>query len=114
VSHVRIKKRDILSLEDFPADATDFMGGGASEEEAENEYRRALLNFAFRKINEEERSLITLHYFDDLSTDEIAEVTGISKSNVKVRLFRARQKMLQVIGNSEKKRMMPYEYTGRI
>jgi RNA polymerase sigma factor (sigma-70 family) len=114
VSYVRIKKREVLSIEDFPADATDFMGGGTSEEEAETEYRRALLNFAFRKINEEERSLITLHYFDDMSTDEIAEVTGISKANVKVRLFRARQKMLQVIGYSEKKRMLPYEYTGRI
>ncbi len=56
------------------------------------------------KISEEERSLITLHYFEDLSTDEIADITGISKANVKVKLFRARQKMMQVIGNSEKKR----------
>ena len=26
ISHVRIKKKGVLSLEDFPADATDFIG----------------------------------------------------------------------------------------
>ena len=48
VSYVRIKKKEILSLEDFPADAVDFIGTGNSEEEDESEYRESLLNFAFR------------------------------------------------------------------
>ena len=78
------------------------------------EYRRSLINFAFQKISEEDRSLITLHYYEEMSTEEISEVTGISKSNVKVKLFRARQKMLQIIENAEKKRNIPYEYTARI
>lgn len=111
ISYVRLKKREVLSLEDFPADATDFLGTAASEEEAETEYRRSLINFAFQKISEEDRSLITLHYYEEMNTEEISEVTGISKSNVKVKLFRARQKMLQIFENTEKKRMIPYEYT---
>jgi RNA polymerase sigma-70 factor (ECF subfamily) len=111
VSYVRIKKKDILSLEDFPADATDFIGTCTSEEEAESEYRRSLINFAFQKIGEEERSLITLHYYEEMSTEEISEVTGISKSNIKVKLFRARQKMLQIFENTEKNRTIPYEFT---
>jgi len=114
ISYVRIKKKEILSLEDFPADATDFQGTGSSEEEAESEYRRSLINFAFQKISEEERSLITLHYYEEMSTEEISEITGISKSNVKVKLFRARQKMYQVIENAENKRMRAYEHTERI
>ncbi len=104
ISYVRLKKRDLLSLEDFPADATDFIGTDASEEEAEIEYRKSLLNFAFQKISEEDRSLITLHYYEEMSTEEISDVTGISKTNIKVKLFRARQKMFQVIENAEKKR----------
>ena len=111
VSYVRIKKKDILSLEDFPADATDFIGTCTSEEEAESEYRRSLINFAFQKIGEEERSLITLHYYEEMSTEEISEVTGISKSNIKVKLFRARQKMLQIFENTQKNRTIPYEFT---
>ena len=114
VSFVRVKKREILSLDDFPADTRDFMGTGISEEEAEIEYRRSLINFAFQKISEEDRSLITLHYYEDMSTEEISEVTGISRSNVKVKLFRARQKMLQIFENAEKKRTIPYEYTAGI
>jgi RNA polymerase sigma factor (sigma-70 family) len=114
ISYVRIKKKEILSLEDFPVDATDFIGTGTSEEEAEIEYRRSLLNFAFQKISDEERSLITLHYYEEMTTEELAEVTGISKSNIKVKLFRARQKMLQVIENAEKRKTISYEHTAGI
>lgn len=111
VSYVRVKKKEILSLEDFPVDATDFIGTCTSDEEAESEYRKSLINFAFQKIGEEERSLITLHYYEEMSTEEISDVTGISKSNIKVKLFRARQKMLQIFENVEKNRTMQYEIT---
>ena len=109
ISHVRIKKKGVLSLEDFPADATDFIGSNSSEEEAEKEYRSSLVNFALQKINEEERGLISLYYYDELSTDEISDVTGITKSNIKVKLFRARQKMLEIIEKVEKKKYIYHE-----
>lgn len=109
ISQVRIKKKGILSLEDFPADATDFIGSNTSEEEAEKEYRTSLVNFALQKINEEERSLISLYYYNDMSIEEISDVTGISKSNVKVRLFRARQKMLEIIEKVEKNKLIYHE-----
>ncbi|MCE5344747.1 MAG: RNA polymerase sigma factor [Bacteroidales bacterium] len=109
ISHIRIKKANILSLEDFPVDATDFIGTDTSEEEAEKEYRSSLVNFALQKINEEERGLISLYYYEEMSTDEISDVTGISKSNVKVKLFRARQKMLEIIEKVEKKKILYHE-----
>jgi RNA polymerase sigma factor (sigma-70 family) len=109
ISHIRIKKKGILSLEDFPADATDFIGINTSQEEAEKEYRNSLVNFALQKINEDERGLISLYYYDEMSTEEISEVTGISKSNIKVKLFRARQKMLEIIEKVEKKKLIYHE-----
>lgn len=109
ISHVRIKKRGVLSLEDFPADATDFLGANASEEDAETEYRNSLVNFALQKINDDERGLISLYYYDEMSIEEIAEVTGINKSNIKVKLFRARQKMLEIIEKVEKKKLIYHE-----
>jgi RNA polymerase sigma-70 factor (ECF subfamily) len=109
ISHVRIKKKPVLSLEEFPADATDFMGGSTSDEEAEMEYRNSLVNFALQKITEEERGLISLYYYEEMNTDEIADVTGISKTNIKVKLFRARQKMLEIIENVEKKKLIYHE-----
>jgi RNA polymerase sigma factor (sigma-70 family) len=109
ISHVRIKKKGVLSLEDFPADATDFIGINTTEAEAENEYRSSLVNFALQKINEEERGLVSLYYYEEMNTDEISDVTGISKSNIKVKLFRARQKMLEIIEKVEKKKLIYHE-----
>jgi RNA polymerase sigma-70 factor (ECF subfamily) len=109
ISHIRIKRKGILSLEDFPADATDFIGINTNEEEAEKEYRNSVVNFALQKINEDERGLISLYYYDEMSTEEISEVTGISKSNIKVKLFRARQKMLEIIEKVEKKKLIYHE-----
>jgi RNA polymerase sigma factor (sigma-70 family) len=109
ISYLRVKKRGVLSLEDFPVDATDFIGDNSSDAEAEREYKSALIGFALQKINDEERGLITLFYYEELSTDEISDVTGISKSNIKVRLFRARQKMLQIIEKVEKKNLVYHE-----
>jgi RNA polymerase sigma-70 factor (ECF subfamily) len=109
ISHVRVKKKGVLSLEDFPADAADFIGSNSSEEEAEREYRTSLINFALQKINEEERGLISLYYYEEMSAEEISDVTGISKSNIKVKLFRARQKMLEIIEKVEKKKLICHE-----
>jgi RNA polymerase sigma-70 factor (ECF subfamily) len=109
ISHVRSRKIRVLSLEDFPADATDFLSAGISEEEADRDYRNSLVNFALQKITEEERGLISLYYYDEMGTDEISDVTGISRSNIKVKLFRARQKMIEIIEKVEKKKLIYHE-----
>ncbi len=109
ISHIRIKKNRVLSLEDFPADEKEFIRLNSTGEEAEMEYRIALINFALQKINEEERGLISLYYYEEMSTEEIADVTGKSKSNIKVKLFRARQKMLEIIEKVEKKNFVYHE-----
>jgi RNA polymerase sigma-70 factor (ECF subfamily) len=109
ISHVRIKKKGVLSLDDFPADATDFISNNSSEEEAEKEYRNSIVNFALQKINEDERGLISLFYYEELNIEEISEITGISKSNIKVKLFRARQKMQEIIEKVQKKKLIYHE-----
>jgi RNA polymerase sigma factor (sigma-70 family) len=109
ISLVRARKKKPLSLEDFPADATDFIGVSTNETEVEEEYKSSLVNFALQKISEEERGLIGLYYYEELKTEEISEITGISKSNIKIKLFRARQKMIEIIKKAEKKNLAYYE-----
>jgi RNA polymerase sigma factor (sigma-70 family) len=109
ISLVRVRKKAPLSLEDFPVDATDFIGVNTSEEEAENEFRSILVSFALQKLSEEERGLIGLYYYEELSNEEISQITGISKSNIKVKLFRARHKMIEIIKNAEKKKLVYHE-----
>jgi RNA polymerase sigma-70 factor (ECF subfamily) len=109
ISHVRTKKKKVLSLEDFPSGAIDFATDNPGEEEANKEYKNSLINYALKKIKEEERGLISLYYYEDMSLEEISELTGIGKQNIKVKLFRARKKMLEIIENAEKKNLVPYE-----
>jgi RNA polymerase sigma-70 factor (ECF subfamily) len=106
ISHVRTRKVKVLSLEDFPADIIDFAGNDTGSEEAEKEYCNSLINFALQKITEEERALITLFYYDEMSPEEIEDVTGISKSNLKVKLFRARRKMYGILEKAEMKNLI--------
>ena len=103
ISLVRTRKNKVLSVEEFPADAVDFLGFSTTEEEAADDYRNSLINFALQKISEEERGLVTLYYYNELDTEELSKITGISRSNIKVRLFRARQKMVEIIKKAEMK-----------
>ena len=106
ISLVRGRKKGILSVEEFPASIVDFISYTANEQEAERDYRNSIVNFALQKINEDERALISLYYYDEMDIGEISDITGITKSNIKVRLFRARQKMLDIIEKIEKKNLI--------
>jgi RNA polymerase sigma-70 factor (ECF subfamily) len=106
ISLVRNRKKGVLALEEFPADAVDFLGFSNTEEEALDDYRNSLVNFALLKISEEERGLITLYYYNDLNIEEISVITGITRSNLKVKLFRARKKIIEIIEKVEKKNVL--------
>lgn len=46
-------------------------------------------------LPEEDRIIVTLYYLNESNIEEIHTITGISKANIKVRLFRARKKIQQ-------------------
>jgi RNA polymerase sigma factor (sigma-70 family) len=109
VSLVRARKKEVLLIEDFPYEVEDFSVYNLSDDKAEIDYRERLVNFALKKIEDEDRALISLYYYEEMSTEEISAVTGIGKSNIKVKLFRARQKMLRIIEKVENKKTIYHE-----
>jgi RNA polymerase sigma-70 factor (ECF subfamily) len=60
------------------------------------EYRRVLA--AMKHLEEDERDLISLVVSSDMSYREVADVTGISEANVKVKIHRARKKLRNLMG----------------
>jgi RNA polymerase sigma-70 factor, ECF subfamily len=48
------------------------------------------------RLPEEERTLLLLKEVEGHSVEELAEMTGINENTIKVKLFRARQKLLKV------------------
>jgi len=49
---------------------------------------------AIDNLPETDAFLITLYYLEESSVEEIEQITGLTKTNVKVKLFRARKKLL--------------------
>lgn len=106
ITYIRNRGKRVLSLEEFPADVSDFLVVNENPDEAIDLYRESLLNFALQKLQEEERGLVTLYYYDELGLNEIASITGIKKQNLKVKLFRVRQRMAEIIKTAERKKAL--------
>ena len=60
----------------------------------QNEQKK-FVNEAINKLPEDDATVVTLFYMNESSIDEISEVTGLSQSNVKIKLFRARKKLYE-------------------
>jgi len=67
--------------------------------------RKHYLNMAIEALPETDAVVVTLFYYDELSLDEIAEVTGLSSGNIRIKLHRSRKKMYQVLTDYLKKEL---------
>ncbi|MDE0088092.1 MAG: sigma-70 family RNA polymerase sigma factor [Candidatus Poribacteria bacterium] len=55
--------------------------------------QRDLVKKLLRTLKESDREIITLHYFDEMTTAEIETHLGIPENTIKSRLYRARQRL---------------------
>jgi len=99
ISQTRNRDESEMPLDDAALEVSNLRDN--NENELDNERRKLLINFALGKLNEIDRGLITFMYYDDLTIDEMAEITGMSASNIKVRLHRSRQKLLEILTKTQ-------------
>ena len=59
------------------------------------------LNKAIKKLDAEERALISLFYNEEKTIGEIALILGLTESNAKVKLHRIRKKLYILITEAE-------------
>lgn len=62
---------------------------------------KEIINLAFSKLNETQRSVVMLRDYEGYSYDEIGKITGLNESQVKVYIYRARLSMKKFIGSYE-------------
>ena len=65
----------------------------AENERTTAEAQRDVVKKLLEKLQESERTIITLHYFGEMSCTEIGTFLGVSKNTIKSRLRRAQQRM---------------------
>lgn len=66
------------------------------------EEKFALLEKALEELQADDHLILTLYYLDERSVDDISKTTGLSLSNVKVKLFRIRRKLQEIVMKSGK------------
>ncbi len=59
--------------------------------------KKEAIKDALRLLPGDDGILITLRYYEELTLEEISGVMGISANNVKVRLHRARKRLMQLL-----------------
>lgn len=60
---------------------------------------REQLEYCIQQLREEDAFLVTLYYLEEQKLEEIAEITGMTKNNVKVKLFRSRKKLYSIMAS---------------
>ena len=61
----------------------------------QNLARRDYVVKLLTRVSEEERTLLMLKEVEGHSVEELAEMTGMNENTIKVKLFRARQKLVK-------------------
>ncbi len=74
-----------------------------SDEEQRKKRVREMMDTLMSAVSEQDRALLTLKEIEGLSLKELEKVYGVNENALKVRLFRARQRVLKVFEASERK-----------
>ncbi len=94
LTFLRKKKVTVLSFEqDNVFDAANHSQPGFSANQVEEKSKIKMVNDAIALLSPEDAKVLTLFYKGEQSLEEIGLIMGIEPNNVKVKLFRARQRL---------------------
>jgi RNA polymerase sigma factor (sigma-70 family) len=93
ISRTRKKKLETVPIDNLTVNVYASEDVTGSIEGMEPEEQRAMIEQALGHLTDNEQLLVTLFYKGENSVEEISNITGLSNSNVKVRLHRIRKKL---------------------
>jgi len=99
ISRLRKKREQAVSVDN---EQMHQLGDAmASTEKAstvtERKSQQQMMDIAIGKLPEVDAQIITLYYQHEQTLDEIGAILGLTSANVKVKLFRARQKLKDIL-----------------
>ena len=89
IAHLRKQKRN--KTDDLEIDVADNQADAFSN--LVQTERETKLKEAFTFLKPDERAIISLFYLDEFSIKEIAKITKLSESNIKVKVHRTKKKL---------------------
>lgn len=99
--HRRRMESRMSDLSEQQVMMADAMAGGRIDRESTAQKRiRDTVESLLRTVSEEDRLLLTLKEVEGLSLKELEKIYRVNENALKVRLFRARQRVLKALGAS--------------
>ncbi len=93
ITQLRKRKVELYSLDEQRLSDQDELNISNRLTDIDQEALAGSLKKAMATLPEDDQVLITLFYYEDQRMEDIAQITGLSESNVKVKIHRARKKM---------------------
>ncbi|MBI9062069.1 MAG: sigma-70 family RNA polymerase sigma factor [Marinilabiliaceae bacterium] len=93
ISKIRSRKPVSADLESKEVAQFEMNYAESNMHQLEKQDRKKILKKALGKLKEEDAFIVLLYYYKDNSIDEITDTTGLSASNVKVKLHRGRKQL---------------------
>ena len=95
LTHFRKKVPKKVSLDNLSNRSTGTQDAPTKDLQLDD--RQQVLNRALANLKPDERSVVTLFYYQELSLQEICDVTDLTMSNIKILLHRSRKKLLDIL-----------------
>ena len=87
-------KRKLKSHQDI-SKADNFIAQQHTDEMLNMMDQKYQINLMMRAIDDESKAIITMFYLEEKNIKEIIQFTGLTESNIKIKLFRARKLMAE-------------------
>jgi RNA polymerase sigma factor (sigma-70 family) len=92
---LRSLKKAEVKIEDTRISDAEISGTETILAQFNTEDRQKYLKSGLEKLEPEEQALLAMYYYDDFTMDEISKITGLTVSNVKVKIHRSRKRLLK-------------------
>ncbi|MRX69615.1 RNA polymerase sigma-70 factor, ECF subfamily [Flavobacterium resistens] len=105
------KEENNISIDEFSSHLVKTMDNALSAL-VDTERKQAIQN-CLNLLPSDDNFLLTLFYFEDQNLEEIGKIMNINANNVKVKLFRSRQKLATILKKQLEPEIVEYYERGR-
>ncbi len=109
ISRLRKKQIEVYDVEEAELPDSEVVSAYNAKNELTRNEQKKYINETIEKLKEDDALIITLYYLQENTIEEICEITGLTLSNVKVKLHRARKRFydeLKIILKDEVKTIL--------
>jgi RNA polymerase sigma factor (sigma-70 family) len=97
ISRLRTHKNIEVKFADVKISDGEIQETESAVEQLNKEDRQKYLIAGLERLEPDEQTLLKMYYYDSFSIDEIGVITGMTVSNVKVKIHRSRKRLLMVL-----------------